>query len=148
MNHSHLHQPYRFLKEAFPILLLFLTVFVAVQKLNLHHQFYLDLYNSFPLSKSGARVAAITLPLSLLVIAGLLITSATRKAGLISFLAGSLGYCLSILYLWYGREQLPCSCGGLVNYLSWPQQFILSLTLAVMTAIYLYKFQPKNISAR
>ena len=50
MNHKHHHQRYRFLKEAFPILLLFLTVFIAVQKLSLHHQFYLDLYNSFPLS--------------------------------------------------------------------------------------------------
>jgi hypothetical protein len=74
-----------------------------------------------PLISSGAALLAWQVPLAELAIVLLLIFPATRKLGLwASALVLSL-FTVYLVYMVLFSRYLPCSCGGVINNMSWPE---------------------------
>jgi len=131
------HPMYNFIiNEGIPLLLVFFWVFMAVQKLTIHQQFYLDLFNS-PLvsNRLTAKVLAWGIPLGLGGNALLLSFYRTRRLGLYIAAGLLLLFSAYIIYLLNFIPHLPCSCSGMLQALTWPQQLCINLSLLVLTLI-------------
>jgi hypothetical protein len=101
-------------------LLIFLFGYTAISKLLSIHRFEAVLEQS-PLISSGAALLAWQVPLAELAIVLLLIFPATRKLGLwASALVLSL-FTIYLVYMVLFSRYLPCSCGGVINNMSWPE---------------------------
>lgn len=101
-------------------LLIFLFGYTAISKLLSIDHFEAVLEQS-PLISSGAALLAWQVPLAELAIVLLLIFPATRKLGLwASALVLSL-FTVYLVYMVLFSRYLPCSCGGVINNMSWPE---------------------------
>jgi putative oxidoreductase len=107
-------------------LLIFLFVYTASSKL-LHFQSFQLVLSRSPLLHNFSRVIAWVLPLGELLISGLLFFEKTRRVGLHASLITLLSFTLYILYMLLFIPRLPCSCGGILQQLTWKQHCFLNL---------------------
>lgn len=117
-----------------PALLIILFVYAAASKLLDHSTFRLQLSQS-PLLHSWAGVISWVLPVGELLLAGLLVWPGTRLPGFYSALLLLILFTLYIMYMLIFLPHLPCSCGGVIRYLSWKQHVVFNgvfIALAVV----------------
>ena len=119
-----------------------LWVYAAVTKLLTYSQFYQQLQQSI---FGGPLVPFISvgLPLAELVASICLLFPAAQLLGLcISLVLLSLftGYILFLLLL---EANVPCSCGGLLNSLSWPEHLVLNFVFIAINLLGLH--QTRNL---
>lgn len=120
--------------EAIIAVLLLLWIYTGLSKLIHYDKFVFEAGRS-PFLQHMAPFIAATLPAGELVIAALLIFKRTRVAGLYASLflmTLFTGYVYVMLRYAY---DLPCSCGGIIELLSWEQHLIVNLLLTVLTAV-------------
>lgn len=125
---------YKIVVEIISSLFILLFVYTAVSKWLDYHSFQNVLKQS-SLMGSFAAVAAWLLPLLELGIAGLLFFGPTRKAGF--YAAGGIlivftGY---IGYMLLFSSRLPCSCGGVLKYLSWRSHLLFNMGWILLAGI-------------
>ncbi|WP_217643911.1 MauE/DoxX family redox-associated membrane protein [Pedobacter rhizosphaerae] len=105
-----------------------------------------------PLMKHLAPVLGIVVPLTELVIIGLLFSERFRKTGLwLSFLL-LLSFTVYISIMLLSGLSLPCTCGGLISKLGWRQHLIfnasfmlISLLPFLWTRIFSKVYSPRSI---
>jgi len=99
------------------------------------------------LLKPFAPVIAFTLPWVEFAIVILMIIPRWRLKGFYSAFGIMTLFTIYIIGLLSFTEKLPCSCGGVIGKLSWPQHIILNLVFIAMavTGIYLERLQKKGI---
>lgn len=120
-------------------LIISLFVYTAVSKLLAYEQFKTQLYDqALPVWLSEFLIA--TLPAAELFVAGLLLIPKTRSAGFYAsamLMALFTAYVSLVLIGFFGR--VPCSCGGVLQALSWKGHLILNILylLLSVTAIYM-----------
>lgn len=124
--------------EAIIAVLLLLWIYTGLNKLIHYDKFRFEAGRS-PFLQHIAPWVAIVIPVGELVIATLLIFKRTRVLGLYASLflmTLFTGYVYMMLRYAY---DLPCSCGGIIELLSWEQHLLVNLilTLLTMTAILL-----------
>ena len=119
---------------------IFLFTYTALSKLTGFASFKATLQES-PLIKDYASVLAYALPVTELVISGLLFIPYTRMAGLYSTLALMILFTGYIGYMLVFTPNLPCSCGGVLKQLSWKQHLLFNIffTFLAAAAIWLQK---------
>ncbi|MET3982031.1 putative oxidoreductase [Mucilaginibacter sp. UYP25] len=130
--------------------LILLFTYAAASKLSDTSLFRAQLYlQPFPHSLANALVFAI--PALELFAIGLLCTDRTRTAGLrlsLGLLSAFTAYIGLILL--FGSGQLPCSCGGILNRMSWGGHLVFNsvFVLAALIALRLHskKREPKRTS--
>lgn len=117
------------------ILLIFLWMYAATSKLLNYEQSRIQMMNQvFPVFIS--KLLLWTVPVSELLIAGLLLSKKWRIPGLLFsclLLFLFTVYILLVMSNVFGR--IPCSCGGIISRLSWGQHLafnIFFLTLALV----------------
>lgn len=125
---------YKTLIEIISSLFILLFVYTAINKW-LDHRSFQNTITQSPLIGSFAPVVAWLLPLLEIGIAGLLFFEPTRKAGF--YAAGSLlivftGY---IGYVLLFSPHLPCSCGGVIRYLSWPEHLVFNVLWILLSLL-------------
>lgn len=123
-----------------------LFVYAALSKWFAYSSFLLDLKKS-PLLSEFAGPLSILLPLIELLTAVLILSSRLQKMGL--WFATSLMtlFTLYIVYILTLSEEIPCSCGGIIRNLSWPQHLIFNIiftALGVFSLWLLYKLKPTS----
>lgn len=114
--------------------LVFLFIYTSISKLLEYDVFTRQLSQS-PFITQYAGIIAWSLPLSELVIATLLMIPKTRLSGLyMSFFLLCLftSYLIAMLNF---SPFIPCSCGGILNQLSWQAHIIFNITFIVITTI-------------
>ena len=117
----------KFISKLISYLLIFLWVYAAMSKLLNFEQSRMQMMNQvFPVSIN--RILLWAVPFTELLIAGFLLFSISRKAGLV--LSAILlflfsGYVLLVMLNVFGR--IPCSCGGIIAKLSWGQHLVFNL---------------------
>lgn len=120
--------------EIISSLFILLFVYTAVSKWLDYYSFQNVLKQS-SLIGSFAAVAAWLLPLLELGIAGLLFFDPTRKAGfhaaggILIVFTGYIGYMLLF------SNHLPCSCGGVLKYLSWRAHLFFNMGWILLAVI-------------
>lgn len=124
--------------EIISALFALLWCYAAVSKLLDYGTFKVQLGKS-PLITEFAGFAAIAVPLSELVIAGLLLAGLYRQRYRLWGLYASLflmtlftAYIIAILNFSY---YIPCSCGGILSSLGWTEHVMFNLVFVVMAIV-------------
>ena len=126
-------------------LLIILFVYAALSKLGSYDRFTVQLSKS-PFITSFSNFVAWSIPTTELAIALLLVIKKTRLLGLYAaFFLMSLftAYLLIMLNFSY---YIPCSCGGVLEYLSWNQHIAFNVFFIAISAAGVL-MQHKNIYA-
>lgn len=131
------HQLNIIINEIIAALFILLFVYTATSKLKDFNSFYFTLQNS-PLLHRYAKVVALLLPVTELVIAGLLFFPRSRRTGLyFSFL-------LMIIFTFYigglllSSSKLPCSCGGVIRQMTWKQHLVFNIFFTALAGLSIY----------
>ncbi|KAA2240277.1 hypothetical protein F0L74_29370 [Chitinophaga agrisoli] len=120
--------------EAITAVLLLLWIYTGLNKLIHYDKFSFEAGRS-PFLQHIAPLVAIMVPTGELVIAALLIFKRTRVAGLYASLflmTLFTGYVYIMLRYAY---DLPCSCGGIIELLTWEQHLAVNFIITLLTAI-------------
>lgn len=125
-------------------LLTFLWVYAAMSKVLNYEQSRMQMMNQvFPATINAILLWVI--PITELFIAGLLLFSKSRIAGLILsviLLFLFSGYVLLVMLNVFGR--IPCSCGGIISKLSWGQHLVFNLIFLGLALIGFMFFDKKG----
>ena len=120
--------------EAITAVLLLLWIYTGLNKLIQYDKFSFEAGRS-PFLQHITPLVAVLVPAVELTIAALLIFKRTRVAGLYASLflmTLFTGYVYVMLHYAY---DLPCSCGGIIELLTWEQHLIVNLMLTLLTAV-------------
>lgn len=117
--------------EIISALLIFLFVYTAVSKLMDHDQFLYTLSKS-PLIKSFKTPIAWFVPVSELAISLLLLMPKWRQLGLIASAFLISVFTLYIGYMLIFVPNLPCSCGGIIQQLSWKEHLLFNVGVLIL----------------
>ena len=120
------------LAEVCSFFLILLFVYAASSKLfsfdNFHSQLYL-----YPLVKHFPLFTAISVISAELIISALLLFPATRLTG---FIGSALLLSTFTVYLSYSiltNTHLPCSCGGVIQYMTWKQHIVFNICFLTLS---------------
>ena len=116
------------------LLLVFVFAYTASSKL-IDSKAFVAVLRQVPLIGRGAGVMAILLPLAELLIALLLIFERTRLIGLYASLGMLLCFTVYLGYMILAMPQLPCSCGGVISWMSWKQHLVFNGVLIGLTVV-------------
>jgi putative oxidoreductase len=113
---------------------LLVFLYTGINKLWFHQEFQATLSRSDILS-THAIVLSWAIPIIEIVISILLFAPPTRKSGVIASLALMTVFTIYIGYMMLFTPDLPCSCGGIISALSWPQHLFLNIFLVLLGLI-------------
>ena len=111
-----------------------LFMYTAIAKLITYDTSLNDLKRS-PFIGDFALPLSILLPISEIAISVLIFIPKYRKYGLIGatvLMALFTGYVSAMVFT---QETLPCSCGGLIKYLSWKQHFFFNIFFTLLGVV-------------
>jgi len=120
--------------EIISALLVILFCYAAVSKLENTPLFRVQLGKS-PLTSGHESLIAIAVPCSELMISMLLIFRSTRFTGLILSFFIMLLFTIYIIIILNFSYYVPCSCGGVLQGLSWRTHVIFNCTFLVLIII-------------
>ena len=122
--------------EIISALFILLFVYTATSKLLAHETFIISLEKS-PLSFASDTISWFVPAIELL-ISALLLLPRYRKEGLAASFILMILFTLYIAYMLLTSSHLPCSCGGVINKLSWQGHLWLNIFLTMLSATALY----------
>ena len=115
-------------------LLIFLWVYTAIHKL-VNIEYNVAVLKRSPFLNSFSHVLAVVIPLAELIAAGLLLSTLTRQKGLYMSLILLLIFSLYIITAMLFASWLPCTCGGIIESLTWNQHLVFNSTFIIATAL-------------
>jgi uncharacterized membrane protein YphA (DoxX/SURF4 family) len=120
--------------EIISALFILLFVYTGINKLYSIHALKFVL-KKYPLIGSISPIVAWGLPIIELVVAILLFLPRFRKIGLYGALALMTMFTFYLTYLLAFTSKMPCTCGGMLQKLSWPQHLFFNLFFIVLALI-------------
>jgi len=103
--------------------------------------------NMSPLLKNFSRILSVGVPIIELCIALLLFIPATAKAGVIAAVSLLLLFTAYIIYMITTDPNLPCSCGGVIQQLSWKRHILFNLVFIAAGSISIWMERKKESKA-
>jgi hypothetical protein len=144
LKYQHKNNRLIFIADMISALLLLLFLYTSLSKLA-DHETFKNVLSASPLLKPVAGMVAWLLPVTELGIVVLLFVPFLRIKGFYaSFILISL-FTLYLIYMIIFTPHLPCSCGGVIKLLTWPQHILFNLffILLSLTGILLHKRNKK-----
>lgn len=129
------------LPKAMSLLFAFLFTYVAISKF-FDHYYFESVLNNSPLISWASTFLSLAIPIGELALAILLISS-FRETGLLLSCIILSTFTLYVAYMILFIPQLPCSCGGILNKLSWKNHLILNILLT-FSGIIAWRFEKRN----
>jgi len=128
-------------------LLVLLFTYAAISKL-IDRQHFQEVLAQMLLIKYVAGFISFALPVTELAVCALLFMPGTRLLGLYASFGLMVVFTLYISFMILFAPHLPCSCGGVLEQLSWIQHLVFNVVFIALsaTAIKLYQSN-KNIVA-
>lgn len=123
--------------EIIAALFILLFVYTATSKLFSHQAFVVTL-NRSPLIAFAGNFLSWAIPAIEILIATLLFVPRFRRTGLIASFILMTMFTIYIAYMLATSSHLPCSCGGVISKLSWPQHLWLNVLLVTLAATALF----------
>lgn len=133
-----------FSRAIIPALLILLFTYASASKLLDVSRFRAQLHLQ-PFSPAFADLLVYALPAAELAAVSLLIFEGTRMAGMVlsaTLMAGFTAY-ISFLLLSY-QGKLPCSCGGILNHMSWTTHLVFNWAFFICTIIGILLYKNKD----
>lgn len=118
-------------------LLILLFAYTAFSKLLDIHRFE-SVLSRAPLIGNHAAILAVLVPAVELMIVLLLLVPRTQRTGLIAATALLMVFTVYLVFMVLTDPDLPCSCGGVIQQLSWKQHIVFNFCfiLSGMAGIY------------
>lgn len=113
---------------------IFIFLYTAINKLADLDKFRVTIVRS-PLIGDNAAIVARLVPVVELVVCLLLFFPRTRGIGLLGSLVLWVVFTLYIAWMLVYAERLPCSCGGFVSSLTWPQHLAFNIAGSILAAV-------------
>ncbi|TMI89600.1 MAG: hypothetical protein E6H08_16230 [Bacteroidetes bacterium] len=132
--------------EIISVLFIFLFTYTSLTKLMNTAGFIAALKRS-PMLANSAAIIAWTIILAELIVVLLLLYSPLRAIGFITSFILMLSFTVYIGYMIATASSLPCSCGGILQELSWKNHFLLNIGLTILAALGLY-LQRKKLNTK
>ena len=120
--------------EIICFLLTLLFVYAAFSKLWEYNTFKIQLTNS-PFLKTFAGMIVWFIPATELTVSAMLTVRNTRKEGLYGSFILLLIFTVYIGTMLLSATHLPCSCGGIIQQLSWKQHLLFNLFFLLLVFI-------------
>ncbi|MEC3880210.1 MauE/DoxX family redox-associated membrane protein [Parapedobacter sp. 10938] len=120
--------------EIITSLFILLWVYAALSKLLDYETFKVQLGKS-PLLTDFAGFAAIAVPVSELLIAGMLLLKRFRLLGLYASLFMMVMFTAYIIAILNFSYYIPCSCGGILSSLGWTEHIIFNLVFVGLAIV-------------
>jgi putative oxidoreductase len=121
--------------EVAAALMILLFVYASVSKFLAFHQFIGEINNQ-PLPNSWTPFLVWTIPGSEILISILLIFERTRLVGFVASLVFMSVFTIyTLIILFHGFSYVPCSCGGVIEKLTWGQHLALNLFFVCISAL-------------
>ncbi|WP_106604782.1 MauE/DoxX family redox-associated membrane protein [Chitinophaga ginsengisoli] len=120
--------------EAITAVLLLLWIYTGLSKLIQYDKFRFEAGRS-PFLQHVAPWVAVMVPAVELIAAALLISRRTRVAGLYASLFLMTLFTGYVYIMLHDAYDLPCSCGGIIELLTWEQHLLVNCILTLLTAI-------------
>lgn len=117
--------------EVTAALFVLLFIYTAIMKLR-DIPFFIGSMNHSPILRPYAPFLSVYIPSVELIIAILLILPFTRYAGLVCASLLMLIFTAYIAYILLYSDQLPCSCGGVIQQMKWPAHLIFNILFLLM----------------
>ena len=115
-------------------LFILLFVYTATTKL-IEHESFKAVLSLSPLIGIKATILSWVLPILELFTATLLFIPSMRAWGFVSSLILMFLFTGYITYMILFARHLPCSCGGVISLMSWPQHLIFNIFFTALAAI-------------
>lgn len=119
-------------------LFVLLFIYTAIMKLK-DIPFFIGSMNHSPILRPYAPFLSVYIPVVELIVALLLIMPFTRYSGLICASLLMLIFTGYIAYILLFSDQLPCSCGGVIQQMKWPSHLIFNfffLSIGIISIIF------------
>lgn len=120
--------------EIIALLFIVLFLYTGVSKL-LDYSVFRTQIGTSPVLKPVAGFIAWALPLAEFVTAALLYFSSRRLAGFWISLVMMVSFTIYIIVILNFSEHIPCSCGGVLEQLSWQQHLVFNGVFIVLAAV-------------
>ncbi|SHN45514.1 MauE/DoxX family redox-associated membrane protein [Chitinophaga sp. CF418] len=127
----------RTLIACFSYALFFLFVYAAMNKLISFNYYLYDLKRS-PLLQPYATPIAFVVPIVEILVAVLLLPDKTRQYGLFGSLVLMALFTLYVIYVLGFTKERPCTCGGIIRELTWPQHLLFNIGFLALSALGLH----------
>jgi len=108
-----------------------LFIYASINKLIAYDIFLDDLQRSPQLGRHMISIS-IAIPGVELITAGLLIIPRTRIYGFIAATVLMALFTIYVGYVIYYADNQPCSCGGIIRNLTWPQHLVFNIILLLL----------------
>jgi uncharacterized membrane protein YphA (DoxX/SURF4 family) len=118
--------------EIIALLFVILFLYTGISKL-MDYNVAKEQIRLTPLLAPIAEEIVIVLPIIEIIVAVLLFLPRTRKIGLYACLCLMVAFTGYIIYILNYNKELPCTCGGILQALSWKQHLLLNCTLIVLS---------------
>jgi hypothetical protein len=110
----------------FSTLLIFLYIYTATSKLFDMHKFRTVLAKS-PMIDQYALLLSWIIPFLEFIVSTILFIPHLRRIGFLFSSILMTGFTLYITYMLVFMRDLPCSCGGVISKLTWPQHLLFNV---------------------
>lgn len=117
--------------EIISFLLIVLFAYTAVSKLSTPVSFQHSLSQS-PLLAAYAHILAWLIPAIEIAVSLALAIPVLRKAGLAASCLLMLSFTIYIGWMLASQTKLPCSCGGVINLMSWKAHFFFNVAMTLL----------------
>lgn len=121
-----------------------LFLYTGTLKLWEHSRFIGALHKS-PLLINYANIISWLVPCLELLLAMLLLRTKTQTFGLYGSLALMSAFTIYIGYMLASNSKLPCTCGGIIQTLSWRNHLYLNLSLCLLSAFAILSIKKTNL---
>lgn len=125
--------------------LCFLFLYTSFNKLMAFDYYLYDLKRS-PLLGHYATIISILIPTVELLVAGLLLLEKTIRGGLLGSLGLMVLFTIYVGYVIFFATYRPCSCGGIIRNLTWPQHLVFNIFFLALSILGLF-LQRRSIAS-
>jgi len=129
--------------EIISSLFILLFVYTAVSKLIDFRHFRYTLRTA-PMIREYGNILAWLIPVAEITISTLLFFPKTRKVGLWGSLFLMLAFTGYLTYMIFFSEVRPCSCGGVIEKMTWNQHFIFNIFFTLLAGLGLWLNRKKS----
>jgi putative oxidoreductase len=129
--------------EVISALFILLFVYTAINKFLEFNSLKIAL-KGYPLIGSFPILIAWALPLTEAIVSILLFVPKTRLLGLYASLVLMSSFTLYLAYMLLFTPTLPCTCGGLLQKLSWPQHLVVNVAFILQAVIGIWLKQKRE----
>lgn len=134
----------KYLIDGITFLIILMWFYAATSKLLSYQEFRISMSNQ-PLPHFLQTTLIYTLPATEIAVAVLILFRRTQQLGLILSLFLMVAFTVYIsLGLLNALKWVPCSCGGILQQMTWPTHLVFNLAYIIIILIAIYKSKKKR----